>query len=96
MGGITEGIRVAALAGAYQLIVAPHLWGSALLFAAGLQLAAATPNCTILEYSLGFNPMLRDLAVEPPDVRDGRIAIPDRPGLGVTINHEFVERYRIQ
>ena len=96
MGGITEGIRVAALAGAYQLTVAPHLWGSALLFASGLQLAAATPNCTVLEYSLGFNPMLRDLAVEPPDVRDGRIAIPDRPGLGVTINGEFVERYRIQ
>ena len=96
MGGITEGIRVAALAGAYQLIVAPHLWGSALLFASGLQLAAAIPNCTILEYSLGFNPMLRELPAEPPAVRDGRMMIPDRPGLGVTIDDEFVARYRIR
>ncbi|MBW1699578.1 MAG: mandelate racemase/muconate lactonizing enzyme family protein [Deltaproteobacteria bacterium] len=96
MGGITEAVRVAALAGAHQLIVAPHLWGSALLFAAGLQLAAAIPNCTILEYSLGFNPMLRQLADTPPEVSGGRIVIPDRPGLGVTINDRFVERYRIR
>jgi hypothetical protein len=46
------------------------LWGSALLFASGLPLAAATPNCIIVEYSLGFNPMLHELAVEPPIVRD--------------------------
>lgn len=95
MGGITEGVRIAAMASAFQLTVAPHLWGSALLFAAGLQLAAATPNCTILEYSLGFNPMLHELAVDPPVVRDGRMYIPDRPGLGVTLNQEFVQKYRV-
>jgi L-alanine-DL-glutamate epimerase-like enolase superfamily enzyme len=93
-GGLTEGLRIAALAGAYQKVVAPHLWGSALLFAAGLHLAAACPSCTILEYSLGFNPMLHDLIEESFPVVDGRIAIPDRPGLGVTVRREFVERYR--
>ncbi|GIX46272.1 MAG: enolase [Candidatus Tectimicrobiota bacterium] len=95
MGGLTEGLRVAALASAFQLTVAPHLWGSALLFAAGLQLAAAVPNCTILEYSLGFNPLLHELALEPPVVRDGHIIIPDRPGLGVTPRPEFVAQYRM-
>jgi D-galactarolactone cycloisomerase len=93
-GGLTEGMRIAALAGAYQKEVAPHLWGSALLFSAGLHLAAACPNCTILEYSLGFNPMLHDLIEEQFPVVDGQIAIPDRPGLGVTIRPEFVEQYR--
>jgi L-alanine-DL-glutamate epimerase-like enolase superfamily enzyme len=34
--------------------------------------------------------------MESPDLRDGRISIPERPGLGVTVNEEFVERYRIQ
>ncbi len=96
MGGITEAVRIAALASAFQLTVAPHLWGSALLFYSGLQLAAATPNCTILEYSLGFNPMLHELAVEPPVVREGWMYIPDRPGLGVTINPEFVQKYQVQ
>jgi D-galactarolactone cycloisomerase len=93
-GGITEGVRIAALAAAHQKRVAPHLWGSALLFAAGLHLAAATPACTILEYSLGFNPMLHDLVEERFPVQDGRIEIPDRPGLGVTVRPKFVERYR--
>src|SRR5262249_42878674 len=63
-GGITEVSRIAALASAYQLTLAPHLWGSALLFAAGLQLAAAIPNVLTLEYSMGFNPMLRNLSKE--------------------------------
>jgi L-alanine-DL-glutamate epimerase-like enolase superfamily enzyme len=93
-GGLTEGMRIAALAGAYQKEVAPHLWGSALLFAAGLHLAAACPSCTILEYSLGFNPMLHDLAEERFLVENGRIAIPDRPGLGVTVRRAFVEEFR--
>jgi L-alanine-DL-glutamate epimerase-like enolase superfamily enzyme len=93
-GGLTEGMRIAALAGAYQKEVAPHLWGSALLFAAGLHLAAACPSCTILEYSLGFNPMLHDLAEERFIVEDGRITIPDRPGLGVTVRREFVDQFR--
>jgi L-alanine-DL-glutamate epimerase-like enolase superfamily enzyme len=95
MGGITEGVRIAAMASAFQLTVAPHLWGSALLFASGLQLAAATPNCTILEYSLGFNPMLHDLVLESPVIRNGSMYIPESPGLGVTLNHEFVRRYRV-
>ena len=95
MGGLTEAVRVAAMAGAFQLTVAPHLWGSALLFASGLQLAAATPNCTILEYSLGFNPLLHELVHESPVVRNGHMYIPDRPGLGVTLNRDFVRQYRV-
>jgi D-galactarolactone cycloisomerase len=93
-GGLTEGVRIAALASAYQKEVAPHLWGSALLFSAGLHLAAACANCTILEYSLGFNPMLHDLVEESFPVVDGRIAIPDRPGLGVTLRRGFIDQYR--
>jgi D-galactarolactone cycloisomerase len=83
------------MAGAFQLTVAPHLWGSALLFASGLQLAAATPNCTILEYSLGFNPMLHELVHESPVVRNGEMLTPDRPGLGVTLNEAFVKQYQV-
>lgn len=94
-GGITEGVRIAALAAAYQKPVAPHLWGSALCFAAGLHLAAATPACVILEYSLGFNPLLHDLVEESFPVEDGRIPIPDRPGLGVTVRPEFVQQWKV-
>jgi len=94
-GGITEMLHIAALAAAHQLTVAPHLWGSALLFAAGLHLAAAVPVCTTLEYAMGFNPMLRELAEEEFTIHDGRVSVPDRPGLGVTVNEEFVRRYTV-
>jgi L-alanine-DL-glutamate epimerase-like enolase superfamily enzyme len=94
-GGITEGMRIAALASAYQLSVAPHLWGGALMFAAGLQLAGACPNVPILEYSVGANPMLHELAQEEFPVKNGCVLIPDRPGLGVTVNAAFIEKYRV-
>lgn len=92
-GGITEGIRIEALAAAYQLRFAPHLWGGALTFAAGMHLAAAATSGFVLEYSLGANPLLHELAEESFTVVDGHLDIPDRPGLGVTVNEEFVERH---
>jgi L-alanine-DL-glutamate epimerase-like enolase superfamily enzyme len=94
-GGITEAVRIEALAAAHQLRFAPHLWGGALTFAAGLHVAAVATSGFILEYSLGANPMLHELAIEDFPVVDGHIEIPDRPGLGVTIDEAFVERYRV-
>jgi L-alanine-DL-glutamate epimerase-like enolase superfamily enzyme len=93
-GGITEAMRIEALASAHQLRFAPHLWGGALTFAAGLHVAAVASSGFILEYSLGANPMLHELALEDFPVVDGMIEIPDRPGLGVTIDEAFVDRYR--
>jgi L-alanine-DL-glutamate epimerase-like enolase superfamily enzyme len=89
-GGLTEGVRIAALAAAYQLQLAPHLWGSALSFMAGLQLAFASPAATILEFSLGANPLLHELVEEPIGCEGGTIAAPTRPGLGVTPRAAFI------
>jgi L-alanine-DL-glutamate epimerase-like enolase superfamily enzyme len=94
-GGITEAMRIAALASAYQIRVAPHMWGGALMFSAGVQVSAACPSVFILEYSLGANPMLHDLVEEEFAIENGEFVIPDRPGLGVTINEEFVRRYTV-
>jgi L-alanine-DL-glutamate epimerase-like enolase superfamily enzyme len=47
----------------------------------------------ILEYSLGANPLLHELAQEPFEPVDGCIEIPERPGLGVGIDEDFVRRY---
>jgi L-alanine-DL-glutamate epimerase-like enolase superfamily enzyme len=88
-GGITETLRICALAAAHGLTVAPHLWGSAILFASGLQLAVATPCVTLLELTRGDNPLLNELVQEPFELRDGFVHAPDAPGLGVTLNREF-------
>ena len=92
-GGITEAMRIEALCSAYQIRFAAHLWTGALAFAAGLHVSAVASSAFILEYSLGANPLLRDLAVEDFVAVDGYIDIPDRPGLGVTVDEDFVKRY---
>jgi L-alanine-DL-glutamate epimerase-like enolase superfamily enzyme len=94
-GGITEAMRIAAIASANQILLAPHLWGGALMFAAGLQVCAASPAAHIIEYSLGANPILFELAEQGPVLKDGMVEIPDRPGLGVTINDDFVKEYTV-
>lgn len=90
-GGITEAMRIEAIAAAWQLKYAPHLWTGALGFAAGLHTAAAATSGFILEYSLGHNPLLHDLVKEDFPVENGDVEIPDRPGLGVTIDEDFVK-----
>jgi len=92
-GGLTEGLRIAAIAAAFNLRLAPHLWSGAPAFAAGLALAASQSSGFILEYSLGANPLLHELAHEKFPVVDGHVEIPDRPGLGVTVDEDFLRRH---
>jgi L-alanine-DL-glutamate epimerase-like enolase superfamily enzyme len=89
-GGLSEARHICSLASAHQLQAAPHLWGGAVLFAAGLHLAAATPNAVILEHCHGHNPLLHDMAPEQFPLEEGEIAVSDRPGLGVTPDPEFI------
>jgi L-alanine-DL-glutamate epimerase-like enolase superfamily enzyme len=95
-GGITEAMRISALASAHNLKLAPHLWAGAPAFAAGLHVAAASPAGFIVEYSLGANPLLHDLVEEAFPVRDGEIEIPDRPGLGITIREDFLADHTVR
>lgn len=93
IGGITEAVRVAQLAATYQLELAPHCWGSAFSFMAGVNLAFSTPAATIIEFSLGGNPMMFELVEEQIAARDGLIAAPEKPGLGLTPNWDFIEEF---
>ena len=95
-GGLTEGVRIGAIAAAYNLRLAPHLWSGAPAFAAGVALAASQTTGFILEYSLGANPLLHELVAEKFPVVDGYVAIPERPGLGITVDQSFVARYARQ
>ena len=96
VGGLTEARRVAALAHTHGLAVAPHVWGSALLWAASLQFAAATPNCVIFEFCQAYYPLLYDLLTSPVAVdEDGFVSVPNGPGLGVELQPEadLVRKY---
>ncbi len=92
-GGITEALRIATLASAFNLRFAPHLWAGAPCFFAGLHLCAAAPASFMIEFSLGANPMIHDLVEETVEAKDGMIAIPESPGLGFTISERFLEAH---
>ncbi|MBO9732697.1 MAG: mandelate racemase/muconate lactonizing enzyme family protein [Chitinophaga sp.] len=93
IGGISEAARVSHMAGIHQLELAPHCWGSGFSFMAGLNVAFASPSATIIEFSLGGNPMMHDLINEKITVTDGVIVAPTAPGLGVSPNWSFVREF---
>ena len=89
-GGITETMRISALASAFNLRFAPHLWAGAPCFFAGLHVCAASPASFTIEYSCGANPMIHDIIEGSVDAKDGMVAIPDGPGLGFAISESFL------
>jgi D-galactarolactone cycloisomerase len=95
IGGITEAMRVSQLAHTYQLELAPHCWGSAFSFMAGLSVAFASPSANVIEFSLGGNPMMYDLVQEQITVdQNGNLSKPTKPGLGLTPNWDFVKEFK--
>ena len=97
-GGITETRKIAAMAEAYDVALALHCPLGPIALAANLQLDAVCYNAFIQEQSLGIHynrtndllDYLRDPSVF--EYRDGYVAIPQGPGLGVEIDEEFVVR----
>ncbi len=95
-GGITECRKIAALAQAYGLPVIPHVFSSAVSSIANMHYIAALPNGSWLEFDQNPNALRSELFEEPLTVdSDGNIRLPDRPGLGVTLNQATIDRYRI-
>ncbi|MXU64319.1 mandelate racemase/muconate lactonizing enzyme family protein [Oceanomicrobium pacificus] len=92
-GGITEAMRIGAIANAHNLRLAPHLWAGAPCFFAGLHVCAASPASFTVEFSLGANPMIHDLSQQPVLVSDGEIAIPEGPGLGLDMAGDLVRKF---
>jgi L-alanine-DL-glutamate epimerase-like enolase superfamily enzyme len=95
-GGITECRKVAALAQAYGLPVIPHVFSSAVSSIANMHFIAAIPNGGLLEFDQNVNPLRSELFEEPIDIdANGKVRLPERPGLGVTLNQATIDRYRV-
>jgi galactonate dehydratase len=86
-GGMMETKKIAAMAEAYNMRVAPHLCAGPVATAAALQLDACITNLLIQELYPYRVPAHFAVVDQPPelDVRNGRVAIPTRPGLGVEL-----------
>jgi L-alanine-DL-glutamate epimerase-like enolase superfamily enzyme len=91
-GGITECVRIGALAEAAGLGVATHTWSDAVALVANAHVVAALPHGVTVEVDQTGNPFIDELLAEPLRIRDGRLALGDAPGLGLELDRSTVER----
>jgi L-alanine-DL-glutamate epimerase-like enolase superfamily enzyme len=99
-GGITTARKVAGMAEAAGLWFAPHTWSNGIGVIANAHLSAAVPNCPYIEFPY-------DPPAWPTDVRDfvltepvridaeGDLVLPDKPGLGIELDEERLQRYEV-
>ena len=92
MGGVTEFMKVAALAQAHDLLIAPH--GNQDVH---VHLVSAIPNgLTVEYYSNSTDPMWGHMFNETLMVEDGHVSPPDRPGFGISLNEEALAPHRVR
>ena len=93
VGGISEQRRIAWMADDFGVKYVGHGWNTALGLAADLQLAAAMPRRDLVEF-IGGSPYVDGIIAEPFVLdREGYLAIPDAPGLGMTLDRKKLARY---
>ena len=93
--GITGFKRVADRVEAHRRQANAHAWSSAIVSAASLAVSFSSPACKLFEFKPLRNPMQHELVSEPIEHIDGWVYPPvERPGLGVEIQEDVVDRYR--
>lgn len=104
-GGFTAFAQLLAIANAHGVTVIPHVWGSGIAVATALQAIATIPpiphtanpislqNEPVIEFDRKHNPLRDDLLHQVFRLEDGYLAVPDAPGLGVTINDTALARF---
>lgn len=95
-GGLTEALRIAALAIEHGIAIHPHTSLTGLNMAASLHLLSVIPNAGYFEADCtAYNPLRDDLCAGSPVVTAaGRVAPPAGPGLGITVDETALERFR--
>ena len=109
LGGISEYLRVLALCHSHFTPVVNHVWGSAIAVAVNLHLLAAMPPLPgglfpwepMLEFDTTHNRFIDDLLTMSLDIKkqvkinNGTVSLPNGPGLGVTPQRDFLDKFRI-
>lgn len=95
-GGITELLRIGELAREHGVETVPHAWKSGIIKAASLHVNAVLPDGQLQEYCVADTPINQTLVKERMPVGDdGCIMVPTGPGLGIELDEDVLERYRV-
>jgi L-rhamnonate dehydratase len=96
VGGITEAMRVVQMASDRGKLIVPHCWKTGIGVAATAHVGVASPNCPFIEFLPGpvaFSRLRRELVRDELTIEDGRIQLPQRPGLGIELNESAMEEF---
>ena len=95
-GGFTECRKIAAVAEAHCMEVAPHAFSSGILLAASLQFSAGLSNGAMVEFDMTENGLRTGLLKEPFIPKEGYIELDEKKyGLGIELNENVIEQYRV-
>lgn len=97
VGGFTEAKKVCSIAEERGIKIVPHLWKSGISIAAAAHLAATAPNCAFIEFlpdEMCDSALRRELVSNELRMVDGKIPLPKKPGLGVDLNRDALERFK--
>ena len=96
-GGIAECRKIAALAESFGVWFLPHSAAGPLTLAANVHLSASVPNFWMMEYAFTLDGLAREILKEPllspSQLSDGKLPVPDGPGLGLEIKEEVFDQY---
>ena len=98
VGGLTEAIRVCEMAAARGRRIVPHCWKTGIGIAASAHLAVVTAHCPFIEYlppSLCDSLLRQELVIEELRLENGRLPLPQRPGLGIEVDHAALRRFKV-
>ncbi|MCH2572457.1 MAG: mandelate racemase/muconate lactonizing enzyme family protein [Planctomycetes bacterium] len=93
VGGILEAKKIAGMAEAHYVQIAPHLYCGPVEAAANIQIGTCSPNFLIQESIETFGGFYGDILKEPIQWQDGYIIPPTKPGLGVELDEEVAARH---
>lgn len=101
VGGLSEACRIATLAETFGLRLVPHVWGTGVAIAAALQFLAVLPDSPPrheprqppLEFDRTDNPFRQAVLTTPLEQRDGFVAVPEGPGLGIEIDRAALDLF---
>ena len=103
-GGLSAAREISTLARLSHVRLSPHVWGGAVGLSAALHFLSAqvawphtdnVPYPPLLEYDQGENALRDTLLMTPIPCVDGHLIVPEGPGLGIELNWDAVEKYRI-
>ena len=98
VGGLTEAKKVSKLADQFDRIIVPHCWKTSISISATAHFAFNTPSCKFIEYlppQLCHETLRKELADEGFEFKNGLIQLPTKPGLGIKLNQEAVDKYTV-